>query len=351
MPKRSRTAKSGSALPITIAEARTLFADFKSAPAIVLAVSGGPDSTALLWLAARWRASFKQGPRLVAVTVDHGLRAESAREARDVKQLAAALSVDHRTLKWTGTKPKAGIPAAAREARYDLLARAAKSAGAVHVITAHTQDDQAETMVMRLSRGSGLAGLAAMAKQTPRGVCILTRPLLDVPKSRLIATLDAARVGFTNDPTNHDLAFTRPRLRALMPELAKEGIDARSLARLASRMARAQATLDVVTDHAVRALVVQERDPLRWTLDAAAFSSLPDEIRIRLLMRGVDAVGHEGPAELGKAEDLLGALNQALTGPANSRFKRSLAGAVVALERDWLRIASAPRRRIPVRGA
>src|ERR1700729_250604 len=116
--------------PISAQHAKRLFADWKSVPAIVLAVSGGPDSMALMWLAARWRRSLARGPRLIAVTVDHGLRAEAAREAREVKRLAHTLDLPHRTLRWTGTKPTTGLPAAARAARYRLLARAARASGA-----------------------------------------------------------------------------------------------------------------------------------------------------------------------------------------------------------------------------
>ena len=143
--------------PISAREAKGLFADLKALPAIVLAVSGGPDSVALMWLMARWRRALSKGPRLVAVTVDHGLRPEAAREARNVKALARALDLEHRTLRWTGDKPRSGVPAAARAARYRLLAKAARGAGARHVLTAHTRDDQAETLLMRLLRGSGVS--------------------------------------------------------------------------------------------------------------------------------------------------------------------------------------------------
>src|ERR1700742_5189510 len=103
---------------ISVQAAKDLFADWKAAPAIVLAVSGGPDSIALMWLAARWRRTLARGPRLIAVTVGHGLRSEAAREARDVKRLARSLDLPHRTMRWTGPKPKTGVPAAARTARY-----------------------------------------------------------------------------------------------------------------------------------------------------------------------------------------------------------------------------------------
>src|SRR5213080_1969944 len=115
---------------ISVKDAKRLFADWKTAPAIVLAVSGGPDSIALMWLAARWRGALARGPRLIAVTVDHGLRPEAARETRDVKRLARMLEIEHRTLRWTATKPKTGVPAAARKARYALLAKAARASGA-----------------------------------------------------------------------------------------------------------------------------------------------------------------------------------------------------------------------------
>src|SRR5438552_3657657 len=157
---------------ISAQHAKTLFAGWKAAPALVLAVSGGPDSIALMWLAARWRRSFKRGPRLIAVTVDHGLRPEAAREARNVKRLAQALELEHRTLRWRGAKPKAGLPAAARDARYRLLAQAARQGGATHIVTAHTRADPAGTLLMRVLRGSGIAGLAALARETERiGLC------------------------------------------------------------------------------------------------------------------------------------------------------------------------------------
>jgi len=152
--------------PLSAEEAKSLFADLARAPALVLAVSGGPDSTALLMLAARWCAALKRGPQLLAVTVDHGLRAQSAAEANSVKRLARKLGVPHKTLRWTGRKPSTGLQEAARETRYRLLAEAARKTGAQHVVTAHTLDDQAETVMLRLARGSGLSGLAAMARES-----------------------------------------------------------------------------------------------------------------------------------------------------------------------------------------
>ena len=328
--------------PISASEAKVLLADWRDLPALVLAVSGGPDSVALMWLAARWRKSFARGPRLISVTVDHGLREESSREAREVKRLARSLEIEHRTLRWTGDKPKRGVPAAARDARYRLLAQAARGARATHVLTAHTRDDQAETLLMRLLRGSGIAGLSAMARESEREGVLLARPFLDVPKSRLVATLNRAKIAFADDPTNRDAAFTRSRLRALLPLLAAEGGDARGLARLASRLARANAAVEVLTDGAERYLALAN-DPSRPGFDAHAFAGLPEEIRLRLLRRGLDRVGHEGPAELGKVEALLAMIDRASA--AQSGLKTTLAGAVVSLARSRIRITPAPLRK------
>ena len=331
--------------PISAQDAKHLFADWRTAPAIILAVSGGPDSVALMWLAARWRKALSHGPHLVAVTVDHGLRAESAREARDVKQLAKTLDLPHRTVRWAGAKPKTGLPAAARDARYRLLAKAARTNGAAHVLTAHTRDDQAETLLMRMARGSGLAGLAAMARQSQRDGVVLVRPLLDISKARLVATLKRAKIDFADDPTNSDTGFTRPRFRALMPALAAEGFDARNLARLASRLARANAALEGLIDGAERFLKLRDVNPLQPGFDADLFAAFPEEIQIRLLLRTIDRVGHEGPAELGKVEVLAAALKQHLARKPRIALKRTLAGAAISMSRDRVRVEPAPPRR------
>src|SRR5258706_1851965 len=304
--------------PISAQEAKRLFADWRGVPAIVLAVSGGPDSIALMWLAARWRRALARGPRVIAVTVDHGLRPGAAAEAREVKRLARSLDLPHRTLRWTGPKPRAGLPAAARSARYRLLAQAARASDATHILTAHTRDDQAETLLMRMLRGSGIAGLAAMARESERDGLLLARPFLDISKSQLIATLRKAKVGFAQDPTNRDLNFTRPRIRTLMPVLAAEGGDTRNLVRLASRLARANAAVEVLVDGAERYLALRDLalhsgfnaktlDAGRLdakTFDAKVFAAMPDEIRLRLLQRVIDRVGYNGPAELRKVEAL-----------------------------------------------
>lgn len=331
------------ARPVDDREAEQLFASLAAAPAVVLAVSGGPDSTALMVLAARWRKRRRLGPQLLAVTVDHGLRAAAAREAAAVKRLARTLGIAHRTVRWKGVRPSTGIQAKARAARYELLAQAARRAGATHVVTAHTLDDQAETVMFRLARGSGVAGLAAMAPAAPLGDLVLARPLLDLPKARLTATLAARRIAFAEDPSNADPKYTRVRWRALMPGLAAEGLHARRLATLALRMRRANAAIDRMAA-AVAARVVAD-GPGRAAIDAALFADLPEEVALRLLGRLAAVMGDEGEVELGKLETLLAALFQALS--AGVRFRRTLAGAMITLAGDRIVVERAPARRKP----
>ncbi len=330
-------------------ELDALFRGLDNLPGFVIAVSGGPDSTALLLLAARWakRLKNKKSPRLIAVTIDHGLRREAAAEAAAVKRLARRLGVAHRTLRWRGAKPASGLQEAARTARYRLLSQAAARAGLAHVLTAHTLDDQAETVLFRLARGSGLGGLAGMAPVAlipgsgGDDRIFLLRPLLQLPKARLIATLRAARIAYSDDPSNRDPRFARARLRELMPALAREGLDARGLSRLAARMRRAEAALEFAVGAAGAALA-----PPPWprsrpvVFERARFADLPPEVALRLLGRIIAHAGDEGPVELGKLEALYEALRQ-----APGRLRRTLAGALVTLGDDRLAVERAPARR------
>jgi tRNA(Ile)-lysidine synthase len=349
---------------ISEAEACVLFADLAAEPALVLAVSGGPDSTALLHLMARWRAALQPSPRLVAVTVDHGLRPDAKREAAAVKQLSEQLGVEHATMRWTGEKPSTGIQEAARLARYRLLRTAARRAKARCVVTGHTLDDQAETVLFRMARGSGLVGLCGMARRVSidhltgaagqpidqvrsargqGGDVMVVRPLLDVPKARLIVTLQEAGIGYAEDPSNADPRFTRARLRRLMPALAEEGLTPRGLARLAGRMRRSEAAHEAIVAWAAARLGLGA-DTRKVVLDVAAWRAFPDEIALRLLGRAVGVIGTEGPVAFGKLEALCEALNAALMGGA-ARFQRTLAGAMVSLQRNCIVIDQAPARR------
>jgi tRNA(Ile)-lysidine synthase len=340
--------------PVSPAEAAALFADLAPCGVLVLAVSGGPDSTALAMLVARWRAQLKEGPRLVAVTIDHGLRPESATEAKAVKRLAKALGIEHRIVAWRGKKPTTGVQTAARSARYGLLAAAARKLGARHVLTGHTLDDQAETILIRLSRGSGLGGLAGMSRLSPLPVAreiTLVRPFLGLPKARLVATLAAAKIPFAHDPSNDDPRFTRARYRKVMPLLAAEGIDAGRLTLLARRAARADAAIETAVAAALPLVsLAQWSNSGPIVLDRTKFSRLPGEVGLRLLGRALAAVGDEGPVELGKLEKLFEAIAAHCDATAGGRVRRTLAGALVTVDRDRLVVHRAPPRRRPRRG-
>ena len=334
--------------PLTAREIEALFAGLESSPGLLLAISGGPDSTALLVLAARWKKPRKRLPRLIAVTVDHGLRPEARGEAAAVKRLAQRLGVPHRTVRWTGGKPTTGLQERARAARYALLAEAARKTGARHVLTAHTLDDQAETVLFRMARGSGLTGLAAMAPVTPLGDLFLVRPFLAVPKARLLATLAAEGIAFAEDPSNRDPRFARVRLRDVMPMLAREGFDAGRLGQLARRVRRAERAIETVVDIAAAQLTREGWSGSRpIVLDGVGFAMLPAEVALRLLGRAIGWVGDEGPVELGKLEALFEALAAAQwqAGRRSARFRRTLAGAMVTATDDSLSIERAPARR------
>jgi len=349
------------ASPISAAETNRLFGGLHHFSPLVLAVSGGPDSTALMVLAARWRGRAKS-PRLIAVTIDHGLRKESKREAKMVEALAKKLGIEHRTLEWTGRKPKTGLQEAARLARYRLLSQAANEVEARYVLTAHTLDDQAETILFRMARGSGISGLAGMYSSwgmpVEEGIGIeLVRPLLTVPKSRLIATLKAAKIRYVDDPSNRDPRFTRSRLRELMPLLAREGLTASRLAMLADRVQRVEETLlDVMAHTNARVVAVgssTDDNPVT-ILHTDVFSDLPREIAIRVLGWTIKKAGGGRP-ELGKLEAFYEAMDEALgvyTLPERvepslkfERFRRTLAGALVTVARDKITIEPAPPRR------
>jgi tRNA(Ile)-lysidine synthase len=220
------------AAPVDAGERDRALAGLSDFDAVVLAVSGGPDSMALLHLVAGWKTENRfDRPVVHVATVDHRLRPQSAGEARAVAEASVALGFTHTTLTWSdGRSDASGLQEAARNARYRLLTEYASRLGAVRVavVTAHTADDQAETLLMRLARGSGLDGMAAMAAQRSldgAADVMLVRPLLGFGKDRLMATLAAAGRTWIDDPSNENTRFERVRLRAAGKVLAGLGFD------------------------------------------------------------------------------------------------------------------------------
>lgn len=231
---------------------RALFGGIETGRGLVVAVSGGSDSLALLLLLDAFVRGSASPVRLTAVTVDHGLRPEAAREAAQVAALCGARGITHRTLTWQGQKPKTGLSAAAREARYDLLAAAADAAGAAVVLTGHTLDDQAETLAMRAVRGEGV-GLAGMAAATLfDGRIWIVRPLLGLRRQALRDWLRARGVGWIEDPSNDNPAFERARVRQALDEAGIEALALRARAAGEARTALAEAAATLVERFATR---------------------------------------------------------------------------------------------------
>ncbi|WP_426169909.1 tRNA lysidine(34) synthetase TilS [Sandarakinorhabdus sp. DWP1-3-1] len=241
---------------------------------LALAVSGGPDSMALLHLAA---AEFPE--RIAALTVDHGLRPASADEAAMVSGWCAAHGIPHATLHWQGPKPGTGVPAAARDARYALMAGWCAARGYRLLLTAHHADDQAETLLMRLGRGSGGAGLAGIraVRDLGQGVT-LVRPLLAVRRAALAAI--AATGPVVDDPSNHDPRYARTAARRLLAETP--WLDAGRMAAAAAHLADAAAALDWAADRAWAGNALATADTIR--IDAGG---LPGALQRKLLERAI----------------------------------------------------------------
>lgn len=251
---------------------------------LLFAVSGGPDSVALMLMAARWRE--RDAHDIAIATVDHGLRKQSRAEAKQVGDWARTLGFAHHLLTWTGEKPRTRIQECARDARYALLERCAKRIGASAIVTAHHADDQAETILFRLTRGSGVAGLAGMASTAQFGGVALLRPLLDWRKQELIAICGDATHPFIEDPSNANEDFARARLRKLRPILAAQGLGDDALLRLGERAERANAALEHYAAR-VRKRALVEADKKHSRFQTEALRDLPLEILQRLLAREI----------------------------------------------------------------
>ncbi|WP_093148215.1 tRNA lysidine(34) synthetase TilS [Thalassobaculum litoreum] len=312
---------------------------------VALAVSGGPDSTALLYFADRW-SRLRQRPLLV-LTVDHGLRPEATAEAAEVARRAAELGHSHRILAWNGRKPRAGLQAAAREARLALLTEACHGAGATTLLLAHHRDDQAETVLHRIDRDTGPEGLASMAPVTWRGGIRLVRPFLALPKERLVATCRVAGLAYAEDPSNADPRFTRADLRRLRPALDAVGLTADRLARLAEAMGCARRAMDrEVRGWLVRHAVIHPCGTCR--LDRTALDAAPPDFTaaiLRAVLRIAGAAGYPpGTAAMAGLMDWL-------ADEAAAR-RRTLRGCLLQIDGDTLtvmreEVACAPPLCIP----
>jgi tRNA(Ile)-lysidine synthase len=315
---------------VPAAEAAAVFDTLKAERHLALAVSGGSDSVAMLRLA---HDCFAQTRRLSVLTVDHGLRRESGAEADWVATLCRSLGLSHRTLRWEGVKPTSGIQAKARQARYHLLTEWCKAHGAGALLTAHTLDDQAETVAMRLQRTHTALSLAGILQTMNWEGVLVHRPLLAHRRLELRAYL--ARIGqdWIEDPSNDDWAFERVRVRAA---LAGDNAPA-ELAAAAFRSSQATA-----------------RDAEAWlaghlkiepqgfgVFPRQAFCRLPADTRHAALRHLITTFGRGDatPGELTRLADWIA---------SGESTRRTLAGTVFAgrrsavlAGREWSRIAAA----------
>lgn len=252
-----------------------------------VAVSGGSDSTALLCLMAQCVAPDRH--RLEAITIDHRLREGSAAEAAAVARLCAARGIPHTVRAWE-EGPSGNLQGSARAARQRLITAWANDRGITTVALGHTLDDQAETFLMRLARGSGVDGLSAMAPATRLMGLNWLRPLLGQRRAALRDWLTAQNIAWSEDPSNTDHRFDRVRARAALQPLAALGISSERLATTADAMARARRALETATATLARSAVTP--GPAGdATLDPAAFMAAPEEIRLRLLAGTLAWVG------------------------------------------------------------
>ncbi|MBN9672500.1 tRNA lysidine(34) synthetase TilS [Roseibium aggregatum] len=324
-------------------EADLLFQPLTPFSNLALAVSGGADSLSLLVLFNDWRQRTGWGGAVEVVTVDHGLRPESADEAALVAQCAEARDLPHTILCWQGEKPSRNLQEDARLARYRLIAEHMRHSGAEALVLGHHLYDQAETFLDRLTRGSGLAGLSAMAPDEPDGPegLRLLRPLLSVPRERLEASLAVRGLDWCRDPSNDDPKYKRGRLRRILPLLAAEGLSSERIAQTARQLRRAREALDTVVGQTAAAEIEDHpAGALRLTRDA--YCGLAEELRLRLLTHMVlRTAGVRPRLRLQKLETLD---RQLMSGKSG---RHTLAGVLFETGESWLWAAREPGRSPP----
>ncbi len=314
---------------LDVKETEKLFLSFSSEDHLLLAVSGGPDSLAMMQLAFNLDKL-----KLSAATVNHGLREEALGEAQLVAEIAAKLNIPHNILEWQGAKPQTRLQELARQARYDLLIAHALKIGASHILTAHTLDDQAETILFRMARGSGISGLIGMKDHINYGQIIHSRPFLTIAKERLVDTCTVYNLPFVKDKSNLDGRFARPRIRKIMPLLAEEGLTALRFSSFSKRMDRANRALDARVESLWKSDNQNEN-----IYNISHISDEPAEIILRYLLKLVNysyrRLNLNLPFKhfrLNRIENILEDFHLALR--YGKHWKRSIAGLILELDEE-----------------
>jgi tRNA(Ile)-lysidine synthase len=316
-----------------------LFAALRGEQHIALAVSGGSDSMALLRLAVQWA---KGSPKISVLTVDHGLRPEAAVEASKVAAWCDSLALDHHTLRWQGVKPKTGLQAKARAARYDLMSNWCKANGVKFLLTGHTLDDQAETVLMRQARTDTAESLAGIWETVDWAGVKLFRPLLGQSRSDLRAYLKGIGQPWIDDPSNDDVRFERVQVRQTLAGENKPDLRKMELVDIADKAGREARRLAAATELWINGQLTSYPEGF-GIIPRAGFCELDPELQRRVLQQLLQIYGSGNRAEPGELDHLA----TWAMGQENSR--RTLGGAVLAcrhasllIGREWARISPVP---------
>ena len=337
--------------PLSSRDCDALFAPLAAFTHVLVAVSGGVDSTLLLFALCRWarqgteplsatKSNFRSKsrlsstqvrPRLSVACVDHGLRPEARHEALSVKAYAQELGCNCTILRWRGEKPQTALQEKARAMRHALLRAHAIKIGAQAIVMAHHADDQAETLLMRMASGSGPEGLSGMRPQTLRDGVALVRPFLQIEKARLVATAHAEHLTWHEDPSNQQPRFTRVRLRHLETLRQAVGLTSARFTRLAQRMAMHQEALDWMVD---------QYWPRLCTLDQgvvvlqSTLWDVPVALQLKILAKAWACLQPQTQLRLERLE----ALQVVLQGwvQAQHSGRRTLGGCLVSLSKDGI---------------
>jgi tRNA(Ile)-lysidine synthase len=329
-------------MPGDLIDPNLLFAPLIGARGIGLAVSGGADSLALMLMAARWRDSNPTAPPLFVYSVDHALRPEAADEVAYVLAQSSKLAIPARGLRWNDEKPDTAMQEAARAARYRLIGTAMRQDGADLLATAHHLDDQAETVMMRLAHGSGLAGLRGMAPLAEVEGIAIARPLLGLSRTTLAAIVADAGLLPAVDPSNTDRHYERVRWRQALPQLAELGLDAGRLTLFAARAGEAHEAIAQMATATLAQHAATLGDGL--AIPAATLATLPRAVLVEVLAQLLERVGGASKRRQLSQIELL-----ALRVQEGTALKRTtLHGSVIDSDGNTVRVLRETGRRVRI---
>ena len=301
---------------------------YEAAPVVCVAVSGGGDSMALVLLLDRWARS--RGGRVIGLCVDHQLRAGSDDEARQVGSWLSRRHIEHHILTWRDSNGARALQENARIARYDLMEQWCRDHGILHLFLAHNAEDQAETFLMRLNKGSGPDGLSAMSAVTERQHCRFVRPLLSVSGELLRGFLKDQGQDWIEDPSNQDPRFERIRWRRMMTE---QNLSTDGFCQAAGRYGRVRTVLDgEVARLSAKCVSVHPAGFIR--LHRESWFAAPAELSERVLARSLMVVGGAVyPPRRRKLEHLMETVR------GRQKTTRTLAGCVIEYAGDYILVS------------